>query len=160
MMRIVRSTSSHAAAGGSNEARETQRFGAIQARKGRPFDDDGLSLNPGRGELVTASLNKYRRPTIQKRPSLKSTGKQRTGAPGEPVGVRGVGAGQKNQQLPGRPAWAVWARARRAEMGINNHRPCPGRESDGLIVARKRGNARGAKEPCCKQANIEEEGAA
>ena len=65
-----------------------------------------------------------------------------------PVGVRGVGACQKNPKLPGRPAQALAARQERT-MGMHNHRTCLGRESEGPIVAKKRDNARGAKEPCC-----------
>src|ERR1043165_6599850 len=98
-MKIVRSTSSHASAGESNEARETMRSGAIQAKGEFPPDDDGLSLNPARGELVSASLNLYRRPTSQERPSLPPAGKQRTFAPVGTVGVRGVGADQKNHHV-------------------------------------------------------------
>ena len=45
-------------------------------------------------------------------------------------------------------------------MGMHNHRQRLGWESDGLVVAMKRGNARGAKEPCCMHANINEERAA
>lgn len=129
------------------------RSGEIQAKGEFLPDDDGLSLNPARGELVTASLNNYRRPASQERESLTSTGKQRTFAPVEPVGVRGVGADQKNHQV----TWDTRSDRRLQRplaMGIHNHRQCPGRESDGLVVAGKRGNARGAKEPCCKHANI------
>ena len=153
MMKVVRSTSKHASAGGSDETRETMRSGEIQAKGESLPDDDGLSLNPARGELVTASLSNYRRPTSQERESLTSTGKQRTFAPDEPVGVRGVGADQKNHQV----TWDTRPDSRLQRllaMGIHNHRQRPGRESDGLVVAGKRGNARGAKEPCCKHANI------
>jgi hypothetical protein len=146
-MRIVRSTSSHASAGGSYETRETLRSGAIQAKEAIPPDDDGPSLNPARGELVSASLNKYRRSTFQRRRSLISAGKQRTFAPVEPVGVKGVGADQKNRQV----TWETRLGSRAVRQ------LCPGRESEGLVVAGKRGNARGAKEPCCKHADINEE---
>jgi hypothetical protein len=156
MMRIVRSTSSHAPAGGSNETRETMRSGAIQAKGEILPDDDGVSPNPERGELVSASLNHCRRPTSQKGRSLPPTGKQRTNAPVGPIGVRGVGACQKNYH-------AIWEtrsgrrRKRQLPLGMHNHRQCLRRESDGLVVARKRGNARGAKEPCCMHAFINEE---
>lgn len=158
-MRIVRSTSSHAPAGGSNETRETRRSGAIQAKGESLPDDEGVSLNPARGELVSASLNLHRRPTSQKGRSLTLAGKQRTGAPVRPVGVRGVSAFQKNHHVTwetrsGRRLKRQWTR------GIHNPRACRGRESEGLVVAGKRGNARGAKEPCCKHANINEERAA
>src|SRR5437016_11441850 len=101
MMRIVRSTSSCASAGGSNEAREAMRSGAIQAKGVVLPDDDGVSPNPARGELVSASLNLYRRPSSQEMRSLPLAGKQRTLAPARPVGVRGVSAHQKNHH-------AIW----------------------------------------------------
>ena len=159
MMRIVRSTSSCASAGGSNEAREAMRSGAIQAKGVVLPDDDGVSPNPARGELVSASLNHYRRPSPQKEPSLPPTGKQRTSAPVGPVGVRGVSACQKNRQVTlGDPLRSP--RERQPVLGIHNREWCLGGESDGLVVAKKRGNARGAKEPCCKHAFINEERAA
>src|SRR5947207_15662914 len=132
MMKIVRSTSSHASAGESNETRETLRSGAIQAKGVVLPDDDGVSPNPERGELVSASLNQYRRPTSQKGLSLPLTGKQRTSAPVGPVGVRGVGAPQKNHHV----TWETRSDRRRKRplpMGMHNHRPCLGRESDGLV---------------------------
>jgi len=147
-MRIVRSTSSHASAGESNGTRETLRSGAIQAKGVVLPDDDGVSPNPARGELVSASLNQYRRPSSQETRSLPPTGKQRTSAPVGPVGVRGVGAHQKNCHV----TWDTRSSRRlkrQPPMGMHNHRRCLGWESEGLVVARKRGNARGAKEPCC-----------
>ena len=159
VMKIVRSTSSHASAGGSNETRETMWSGAIQAKGEALPDDNGVSPNPERGELVSASLNHYRRPTSQKGRSLPPTGKQRTLAPAGPIGVRGVSARQKNHHV----TWETRSgcrRKRRLPMGMHNHRQCLGRESDGLVVAKKRGNARGAKEPCCMHAFINEERAA
>ena len=158
MMKIVRSTSSCALAGESNETREAVRSGEIQAKGVVLPDDDGVSPNPERGELVSASLNNYRRPTFPRWRSLLSTGKKRTVAPVEPVGVRAVGAHQKNHHVtlgdPLRPP-----RQRQLALGIHN-REVPGWESDGLVVAKKRGNACGAKEPCCKHAIINEERAA
>jgi hypothetical protein len=99
MMKIVRSTSSCALAGESNETREAVRSGEIQAKGVVLPDDDGVSPNPERGELVSASLNNYRRPTFPRWRSLLSTGKKRTVAPVEPVGVRAVGAHQKNHHV-------------------------------------------------------------
>ena len=156
-MKIVRLTSSRASAGRSNEARETARSGASPAKEESPLDDDGLSLNPARGELVSASLSKYRRPASQERRSLPSTGKQRTDAPVEPVGVRGVGADQKNHHVTWETRSGSSAQAGQLAVETHNHRQRLGRESDGLVVAEKRGNARGAKEPCCKHAHIYED---
>jgi len=158
-MKIVRSTSSHASAGGSNETRETLRSGTIQAKGVVLPDDDGVSPNPARGELVSASLNYYRRPTSQERRSLLPAGKQRTQAPVRPVGVRGVSTHQKNRHV----TWETRPSCRHKRplaMGMHNHRQCLGGESEGLVVAGKRGNARGAKEPCCKHEFIYEERAA
>ena len=159
MMKIVRSTSRCASAGESNEAREAVRSGAIQARGVVLPDDHGVSPNPARGELGSASLHHYRRPSSRKRRSLPSTGKQRTQAPVGPIGVRGVSARQKNHHV----TWETRSGRRlkrHLAMGMHNYRQCLGWESDGLVVARKRGNARGAKEPCCMHANINEERAA
>jgi hypothetical protein len=156
-MKIVRSTSSHALAGGSNEPRETLRLGAIQVKEGAPPDDDSSSPNPARGELVSASLSKYRRPTSQKRRSLISTGKQRTCAPVETVGVKGVGANQQNHHVTWETRSGSFAQAGQLAVGMHNHRQRSERESEGLIVAMKRGNTRGAKEPCCMHANINED---
>jgi hypothetical protein len=154
-MKIVRSTSSHASAGGSDETRETMRSGAIQAMGAKLPDDEGPSLNPARGELDSAPLNPHRRPSSQKMRSLPLTEKQRTIAFVRPVGVRGVSADQKKHHN----SWETPSGRSltfRPPMGTHNHRWCLGGESDGLVVALKRGNARGAKEPCCKHANIYE----
>jgi hypothetical protein len=156
-MKIVRSASSHAAADRSNEARETLRFGVIQAKEGIPPDDDGSSPNPARGELNSASLNKHRRLIFQRCQSLISTGKQRTFAPAETVGVKRVGANQQNHHDTWETRSGSLAQAGQLAMGIHNHRQRSGRESDGLIVAMKRGNTRRAKEPCCMHAYINEE---
>ena len=158
-MKVVRSTSSHASAGESNGTRETLRSGVIQARGVVLPDDDGVSPNPARGELVSASLNLHRRPTSQKGRSLPPTGKQRTSAPVGPVGVRAVGAHQKNDHV----TWETRSSRRlmrQLAMGMHNRRRCLSWESDGLVGARKRGNARGAKEPFCMHAFINEERAA
>jgi hypothetical protein len=159
MMRIVRSTSSCASAGGSDEAREAVRSGEIQAKGVVLPDDNGVSPNPARGELVPASLHHHRRPSPRIEPSLQPTGKQRTLAPVGPVGVRGVSACQKNRHVNlGDPLRQP--RQRQPVLEIHNRERCRGGESDGLVVAGKRGNARGAKEPCCKHADINEERAA
>ena len=70
-----------------------------------------------------------------------------------------MGAHQKNHHV----TWETRSSRRlmrQLAMGMHNHRRCLGRESDGLVGARKRGNARGAKEPCCMHAFINEERAA
>ena len=50
---------------------------------------------------------------------------------------------------------AVSAQADKHDKGINNLVGCRIREADGFVVAMKRGNARGAKEPCWQRAESE-----
>ena len=74
----------------------------------------------------------------------------------ESVGVEGGGARGKNRQHN----WEILQSSRllgQPAPGMHNRGGCFGRKSDGLIVARKRGNARGAKGPYCKHAYINEE---
>src|ERR1044071_7964048 len=99
MMKIVRSTSSCASAGERNETREAMRSGKVQAKGVVLPDDDGVSPNPARGELVSASLNQYRRPNSQKGRSLPPSRKERTCALVGPIGVKGGGACQKNHHV-------------------------------------------------------------
>ena len=104
-MKIVRSTSSHASAGGSNEPRGAMRSGEIQAKGVVLLADKGVSLNPERGELVSASLNYSRRPSSQETLSLPSTGKKRKNAPVEPVrSERSRRMSKEPPRYPGRPA--------------------------------------------------------
>ncbi len=160
-MKIVRSTSSHATAGGSNETRETLRSEEIQAKGVVSPDDEGVSPKPERVELESASLHEnYRRPTSRRWGSLSSTRKQRMEAHVESVGVKGESAHRKNCQIN----WEILLISRQkwwqSPLGINNRGGCSGRKSDGPIVAMKRGNACGAKGPYCKHAYINEERAA
>ncbi len=77
-------------------------------------------------------------------------------APAESVGVEGGGARGKNR----RNNWEILQSSRllrQPSPGMHNREGCFGRKSDGLIVVMKRGNARGAKEPYCKHAYINEE---
>ena len=159
MMRIVRSTSSHASAGESNGTRETLRSGEIQAKGVVLPDDDGVSPNPARGELVSASLNQIGGQPPRRGEACHQQGSNGRLAPVGPVGVRAVGAHQKNYHV----IWETRSSGRllrQLPMGMHNRRRCLSRESEGLVVARKRGNARGAKEPCCMHAFINEERAA
>jgi hypothetical protein len=61
-------------------------------------------------------------------------------------GVIGDGACRKRTMGTERPLSAVPERDKRGR-GRHNPAVVPARESDGFIVAVKRGNARGAKEP-------------
>ena len=158
-MQIVRTASSHAAAGGSNETRETPRSGEIQAKGMTSPDDERVSPKPVRVELESASLRHCRRPTFQRWGSLSSVRKKRIGALTESVGVKGGGARGKNR-------WTNWEIHQGSRLkgqpapGMHNRGGCLGWKSDGPIVVMKRGNARGAKGPYCKHASINEERAA
>jgi hypothetical protein len=68
-----------------------------------------------------------------------------------------VGAHQQNHHDTWETRSGRLAQAGQLAMGMHNHRQRSGRESDGLIVAMKRGNTRRAKEPCCMHAYINEE---
>ena len=158
-MKIVRSTSSHATAGGSNETRETLRSGEIQAKGKSSPDGERVSPKPVRAELESASLRYCRRPTSQRWGSLSSVRKKRMKALAESVGVEGGGARGKNCQHN----WEILQDSRQLGQpapGMHNRGGCPGWKSDGPIVVMKRGNARGAKGPYCKHASINEERAA
>ena len=152
-MLIVHTACSHAVAGESNEARETLRSGEIRAKGVAPLDGEGVSPNPERGELDSASLHQCRWPTSRRWRSLLPAGKQWIQTPAGPTGVIGVSAHRKNDQNN----WETRADSPgtgQPSGGKHNLSGCSGRESEGLIVALKRGNSRGAKEPCCKHANI------
>ncbi len=156
-MKIVRSTCSHATAGGSNEIRETLRSGGIQAKGVVPPDGEGVSPKPERVELESASLHENcRRPTSLRWGSLQLTRKKRIEALVKSVGVEGESAHRKNCQIN----WEILLSRRgkwQSPSGIHNRGGFTGRKSDGLIVARMQGNACGAKEPYCKHANINED---
>jgi hypothetical protein len=66
--------------------------------------------------------------------------KQRTKAIAELTGVRGDSARGKNSRVgPGRPDGAVLGKSKHKRgLGMHNQTTCPGRESDRLIVAKKR----------------------
>ena len=60
----------------------------------------------------------------------------------------------ERMRVLGDPAWRV-GRLRNALVGIHNGERGHGRESDRLIVAAKRGNARGAKGPECTHVSMQ-----
>ena len=64
--------------------------------------------------------------------------------------MRGDGGRRKNNVEPGRPGWARRGQACRRVNATRERITAgrPSRESEGVIVASKRGNARGAKDPC------------
>lgn len=159
-MKIVRSTYSCAAAGGSDEAREALRFGVIRARRNKPPPTaNGRALIPQGvnsvklryANISAASLSKMMKPAT-------GQGSNGTQAPGwaDRSSTRERAQKDTSETWETRPDRR--SRASRPEEcitwgGVR-------RESDGLIVAGKRGNARGAKEPCCTHANIYERRAA
>jgi hypothetical protein len=77
---------------------------------------------------------------------VEPVGKQRAGAPAGPPGVSGEGARRQSDGGSWETRRGAWATAQR-RVGIRNCARGFGRESDRLIVAKKRGNACGAKGP-------------
>jgi hypothetical protein len=152
-MEIVRTTYRYAAAGGRDETRETQRSGETQAKGKEEFPDiESASPNPARGELESASLHKS---SVANLPEMgkPATCRARNGkeVPG------GTGRSERRERVlkDMSETWETRSCGRAGSASQNRECiTCGGarRESDGLIVARKRCNARGAKEPYCMQA--------
>ena len=160
-MRIVRTTYGFAAAGGSNETRETLRFGEDQAKgKGKPRRSNARALIP---QGVNSNRLRYAKTPAANLPKM---GKPATcQASNGTYALGGAGrSGRRERAQKDKPeTWET--RRSRCPEGTNSARECiiwrgARRESDGLVVAVKRGNARGAKEPCCTHAFINEARAA
>ena len=77
-----------------------------------------------------------------------STVKQRTCAAVELSGVKGDSGCRKSRQEPERPVRVAAHKVRANGVREPITAPRLERESDGLVVATKRSNVRGAKEPC------------
>lgn len=160
-MKIVRTTYRFAAAGGRDETRETQRFGAIQAKgNGKPLKSNARALIPQGVNSVelrytktsAANLSDTVKPaTCQRRNGTKASGGADRSHRRERV--------QKDLS----ETWDTRAYGRQESVSPSqrmNNLEGIRRESEGLIVAVKRGNARGAKEPCYTHAFIYEARAA
>ena len=150
-----------AAAGGRDEARETPRSGQAQAsRNGKPATSNARALIP---QGVNSNRLRYTKTPAANLPKRvkPATGRGRNGtrAPGR----AGRSGRRERVQKDMSETWET--RAHRHREGASRGRECitcggVRRESDGLVVAVKRGNARGAKEPCCTQASNNEARAA
>lgn len=160
-MKIVRTTYRFAAAGGRDETRETLRFGIAQAKgKRKPLRSNARALIP---QGVNSNRLRYTKTTGGQPPedgeACHLSGKKRNAS----TWRTGRSAWRERAQKDMSETWET--RASRRDERASQFRECitwsgPRRESDGLIVALKRGNARGAKEPCCTHAFIHEARAA
>jgi hypothetical protein len=153
-MLIDCSTCSNALAGGGDKARETVRLVACAASEGATPALNCKSVSPSESEPGSASLQlKSRRPTSQGWRSQLSPVKQQSNAVGESGGVIEESAHRKNNRATPRehsPASALKSSARERNTGNHNRAIDRKENAEGLIVAKKRGNACGAKEPYCE----------
>jgi hypothetical protein len=160
-MRIIRTTYRCAAAGGRDETRETQRSGPSQTRgagnlptsNARALIPQGVNSNRLRYTKIPAANppKRVKPATCQGRNGIKALG--------------GVGRSERRERVQKDMPETWETRAYGRQERASQYRECitwrgVRRESDGFIVATKRGNARGAKEPCCTQAYINEARAA
>jgi hypothetical protein len=156
-MVIDRSTCSNAPARGGDKARETERSALVAGERGCSLlDCKGVSLSAS--EHVSASLRHSQWPSSRMMGGLTSPGKQRLRAPGGLGGVVVESAHRKrNRVIRETSPVFLCPRLGREQRGVGNHNYASGRseESGGLVVARKRVKARGAKEPYCRHAGIE-----
>jgi len=161
-MLIDCSTCSNALAGGGDKARETLRSGGGNASgEGARPAPDCKRTSPNASETDSASLqSKSRRPTSQGWRSLPDLAKQQSRAAREPGGVTEEGACGKNNRATPREISPVSGRRSAAgprSVGNHNHAIARKEKAEGSVVAKKRGNARRAKGPCCKPVNIRKE---
>lgn len=103
-----------------------------------------------RFSLVTPMGTAKRSDTMKPTPD----GKQCSSAPFGFPGVRGDSAQAKEQPGTWDKPGAVSGQADKHDEGINNLVGCRNREAERLVVATKRGNARGAKEPWRKTSGV------
>ena len=148
-MLIVRSTCSCASACGGNKARETRRS-AVAAGEGGWHPPDSEVASPNASKLDSASLHNWR-PA-----NLPDMAKPATGGEATDVCIRRAARGDwserartEHTRYPGEPlrSSASAVETERGARGRHNPRILRRRQSDGLIVARKRGKLRGAKGP-------------
>jgi hypothetical protein len=156
-MLIDCTTCSNALAGGGDKARETLRSGGFASGEGASSAPDCERASPNASEPDSASLRKPRRPTSQGWRSLQPLVKQQSRAARGPGGVIGESARGKDNRATLRersPVPGLRSRVRQRGRGNHNHAIGRNERAEGSVVARKRGNARGAKGPCCKRVNI------
>ena len=157
-MLIDHSTCSNAPACGGDKARETEWSALVAGERGRkPLDCEDAS--PSESKLDSASLRKSQWPTFQRWRSLTSLEKQWSEASKELGGVVEESARQRrNRNIRETSPVSPCPRSGRGQRSMGNHNHAIGRteESEGFVVAMKRGNARGAKGPYCKYVAIED----
>ena len=155
-MLIDHSTCSNAPACGGDKARETERSVELAGERGfKPLDCEDAS--PSESELDSASLYKSQWPTFLRWRSLTSLEKQWLNAS---KGLGGVveesACRRRNRNIRETSPVSPSLRLGMGQRGMGNHNHANGRteESEGFIVALKRGNARGVKGPHCKYVEI------
>jgi hypothetical protein len=155
-MLIDHSACSNASACEGDESRETERSVELAGERGiNPLDCEDTS--PSASELDSASLRKSQWPTYQRWRSLTSLEKQWSKASKELGGVVEESAcRRRNRNIRETSPVSPSLRLGMGQRGMGNHNHANGRteESEGFIVALKRGNARGVKGPHCKYVEI------
>ena len=129
---------------------------ADQARPGviravRPWEANTRAVakaNPNRPRYA-----KWGWPNCQRWRSLLPAVKKRRKQPSDLPGWKGTARVEREVEEPGRPGWEA---AGKAANYCRESITCggPDQESDRPVRAGKRGNARGAKGPCRKRANV------
>ncbi len=161
-MLIVRSTCSCASACCGNKARETRRS-ALAAGEGGWYPPDNEVASPNASELDSASLHKWRSANLPKR------AKPAIGGEATDTSIRRAVRGDWRERAttehtwyPGEPLRSPVSavEAGRGARGRHNPRIPRRRQSDRLIVALKRGNARRAKGPDRRRVSTVKGGAA
>ena len=155
-MLIDHSTCSNAPACGGDKAREKERSVELAGERGvNPLDCEDAS--PSESKLDLASLHKSQWPTCRKWRSLTSLEKQWSNASKELGGVIEESARRRrNRNIREASSVSPSLRLGRGQRSMGNHNHAIGRteESEGSVVAMKRGNACGVKGPHCKYVEI------
>jgi len=161
-MLIVRSTCSCASACGGDKARETWRS-APAADEGGWYPPDNEVASPNASEPVSASLHHWRAANLPKvvKPAIVGEATN-TSIRRDARGDWGERATTEHARYPGEPLRSPVSAVGtgRGTQGSHNLRTPRRRQSDGLIVAMKRGNSRGAKEPGLRCVSTAKGGAA
>jgi len=147
-MLISRMTFSRALACEGDQSRETLRScKTSQGESGwNPLHDEDAS--PNASELITASLHQPMTVKLPEMPKPIIHGEETIICTHEVIrGDWRERVSKDWQQVPGDPSLCIHGEESvlQGYMGINNHISCRRRESERSIVAKKRGNSRGAK---------------
>jgi len=161
-MLIAHSTFSCASACGGNEACETKRS-TEKVGEGGWSPLDGESASPSESEPDSASLRELMVASLTEMVKPETGGEEMSVSTRRAIrGGWGERVLKDCQGIPGDPAWRapVWVHSVQRERGNHNPLFCRARKSERLIVAMRRGNACGAKEPYFSHVSIEERSAA